>query len=72
MTPVPPPEPAPIDCKAVTRLISLGLDHTLPPPERERMQLHFLACRSCRTAQQQMEFLRAALARLGSGEPPSR
>jgi predicted anti-sigma-YlaC factor YlaD len=62
---------APIDCKAVTRLISLGLDRDLPADERERVQLHFLACRSCRTVQEQMEFLRRAMRSLGpASEPP--
>jgi len=51
----------PIDCKAVTRFISLGLDRELPAEERERVQLHFLACRSCSTVQEQMAFLRRAL-----------
>jgi predicted anti-sigma-YlaC factor YlaD len=51
----------PLDCKAVTRFISLGLDRQLPADERERVQLHFLACRSCRTVQEQMAFLRRAL-----------
>ena len=64
----------PIDCRSVTRLISLGLDRELPPDERERVQLHFLACRSCRTAQEQMDFLRRAMRRLGAAEaePPER
>ncbi len=64
----------PIDCRSVTRLISLGLDRELPPDERERVQLHFLACRSCRTAQEQMELLRRAMRRLGPAgvEPPTR
>lgn len=51
----------PLDCKAVTRFISLGLDRELPAEERERVQLHFLACRSCRTVEEQMAFLRRAL-----------
>lgn len=58
----------PIDCKAVTRLISLGLDRELPPDERERVQLHFLACRSCRLAQDQMNFLRRAMRKLGAAD----
>lgn len=62
----------PIDCKAVTRFISLGLDRTLPADERERVQLHFLACRSCRTVQEQMAFLRRALRSAApEGESPT-
>lgn len=63
-----------LDCRSVTRLISLGLDRELPPDERERVQLHFLACRSCRTAQEQMDFLRRAMRQLGPAEadPPER
>lgn len=61
-----------IDCRAVTRLISLGLDRELPPDERERVQLHFLACRSCRIAQEQMDFLRRAMREpAASAAPPS-
>lgn len=63
-----------IDCRSVTRLISLGLDRELPPDERERVQLHFLACRSCRSTQEQMDFLRRAMQQLGPAElePPER
>jgi predicted anti-sigma-YlaC factor YlaD len=63
-----------IDCRAVTRLISLGLDRELPPAEREQVQLHFLACRSCRSTQEQLDFLRRAMRQLGpaEAEPPER
>jgi predicted anti-sigma-YlaC factor YlaD len=50
-----------LDCKAVSRLISQGQDADLPPADRARMQLHFVACRTCRNVEEQMAFLRRAM-----------
>ena len=50
-----------LDCKQVSRLISNGLDQTLPAPERARMRLHFIICQTCRDVDEQMQFLRRAM-----------
>jgi predicted anti-sigma-YlaC factor YlaD len=50
-----------LDCKEVSRLISDGLDETLPGPERARMRLHFVICQTCRNVEEQMQFLRSAM-----------
>jgi predicted anti-sigma-YlaC factor YlaD len=54
-----------LDCKEVSRLISEGLDETLPAPERARMRLHFVMCSTCRNVDEQMGFLRRAMRQLG-------
>jgi len=59
---------ADLDCKEVSRMISEGLDRTLSPQERERLQWHFVICETCRHVDLQMEFLRRAMQRLGPGE----
>ncbi len=62
-----------IDCKDMSRLISEGLDQTLPPADRARMRLHFVICQTCRNVDEQMQFIRRAMKRLGSdddGPPP--
>jgi predicted anti-sigma-YlaC factor YlaD len=59
-----------LDCKEVSRLISDGLDETLPAPERARMRLHFVICQTCRDVNEQMQFLRAAMRRIDKEEPP--
>lgn len=53
-----------LDCRAVSRLISQGLDDALPAPARARLRYHFVICRSCRRVKEQMEFLRVAVKRL--------
>lgn len=58
-----------LDCKEVSRLISDGLDQTLPAPERARMRLHFVICQTCRTVDEQMQFLRRAMRRIDKEEP---
>jgi predicted anti-sigma-YlaC factor YlaD len=58
-----------IDCKEVSRLISAGLDEQLPPAERTRLQLHFAVCTACRNVNEQMQFLRDAMRRMGRMEP---
>ncbi len=61
---------AELNCKEVSRLISEGQDRTLPPGERARLRLHFVLCRTCRTVDEQMQFLRRAMRQLGKDEPP--
>jgi predicted anti-sigma-YlaC factor YlaD len=56
-----------VDCKEVSRMISEGLDRTLPPQERERLRRHFVICQTCRNVDAQMAFLRRAMQRLGQG-----
>lgn len=50
-----------LDCRAVVRLISDGLDRALPPAERARLRLHFVMCEACRHVDEQMQFLRRAM-----------
>jgi hypothetical protein len=45
--------------------VSEELDRTLPLGERLRVRMHLLACGSCTHFKQQMQFLRAAMRRLG-------
>ena len=60
-----------IDCKDMSRLISEGLDQTLPPADRARMRLHFVICQTCRNVDEQMQFIRRAMGKLGDeGLPP--
>ena len=61
-----------LDCKEVSRLISDGLDQTLPAPERARMRLHFVICQTCRNVDEQMQFLRQAMRGLDKDPPPDR
>ncbi len=60
----------PLDCKEVSRLISSGLDETLPAAERARMRLHFVICQTCRNVNEQLQFLRQAMRRIDKKEPP--
>jgi predicted anti-sigma-YlaC factor YlaD len=57
-----------LDCKAVSRLISEGLDRSMAPPERARLRLHFVVCQTCRDVDAQMAFLRRAMQALNQGE----
>jgi predicted anti-sigma-YlaC factor YlaD len=59
-----------LDCKEVSRLISNGLDETLPAPERARLRLHFVICETCRNVSEQMQFLRRAMRDMGKDEAP--
>jgi hypothetical protein len=54
-----------LDCKEVSRLISDGQDLNLPPGDRARMRLHFVICKTCRNVDEQMQFIRQAMKRLG-------
>ena len=61
-----------LDCKEVSRLISQGQDQTLPAAERARLRLHFVVCQTCRNVDEQMDFIRRAMRRLGKDDelPP--
>jgi predicted anti-sigma-YlaC factor YlaD len=61
-----------LNCREVARLLSQRLDGNVTPADGMRMRMHLLACRNCRTAGEQMDFLRLALQRLGAEEPPRR
>jgi predicted anti-sigma-YlaC factor YlaD len=50
-----------LDCKEVSRLISAGLDQSMPVPDRARLRYHFVLCKACRTVDEQMQFLRRAM-----------
>jgi predicted anti-sigma-YlaC factor YlaD len=58
-----------LDCQAVSRLISAGLDQELSAPLRARVRLHFVICRTCRNVNEQFGFLRRAVKELDK-EPP--
>lgn len=53
-----------LSCQEVSRLISRGQDEDLPPGERARVRLHFVICQTCRTVDEQMQFLRRAMRQL--------
>ncbi len=59
-----------LDCKEVSRLISEGLDQTMPAPERARLRYHFVICQTCRTVDEQMKFLRRAVKEMDKEPPP--
>lgn len=54
-----------IGCHQASKLISAGLDQTLPPAERARLRLHLVLCHTCRGVSEQMQFLRRAVRALG-------
>jgi hypothetical protein len=55
-----------LSCKEVTRLVSQGLDRRLGFFERLRLRVHLRICDGCTNFKKQMDFLRQAVARLGS------
>jgi hypothetical protein len=55
-----------LSCKEVTRLVSQGLDRDLGFAERVRLRVHFAICDGCTNFRKQMDFLRKAVAHLGS------
>lgn len=59
-----------LNCKHISRLISDGADKQLPPTERARMRLHLVFCKPCRDVNEQFDFLREAMRRLGRDESP--
>ena len=58
-----------LSCKDVTRLVSQGLDRRLGFGEWLRLRLHLAICDGCANFRKQMDFLRRAVQRLGSGTP---
>ena len=59
------PQAAKISCKEVARLLSDAQDHELPVAERTRLRLHLAICDACRNVEQQFDFIRRAMRRLG-------
>ena len=59
-----------LDCKDVSRLISQGLDEDLPAGDSARVRLHFVMCQTCRNVDEQMQFIRRAVRKLGDDELP--
>jgi hypothetical protein len=55
-----------LSCKEVTRMVSQGLDRRLGVFERLRLRVHLAICDGCTNFKKQMDFLRQAVARLGS------
>ena len=54
-----------LNCKEVSRLVSQGLDRRLGFGERLRLRIHLAICDGCSNFDNQMAFLRKAVARLG-------
>ena len=55
-----------LSCKQVSRLVSQGLDRELGFAERVKLRVHLAVCNGCTNFKKQMDFLRKAVARLGS------
>jgi predicted anti-sigma-YlaC factor YlaD len=55
-----------LDCQDVSRLLSRQQDEALPAAERARLRLHLVICQTCRNVDEQLAFIRRAMARLGS------
>jgi hypothetical protein len=55
-----------LSCKEATRLVSQGLDRRLPFGRRVALRIHLAICDGCTNFRKQAEFLRRAVARLGS------
>ncbi|MBL8340090.1 MAG: zf-HC2 domain-containing protein [Rubrivivax sp.] len=66
----PAPEPPALTCKEVARLLSDGQDRDLPAVERTRLKLHLAICTACRNVEQQFDFIRRAMKRLGAPDDP--
>jgi hypothetical protein len=60
------PQPAGgLSCKEAARLLSEAQDHDLGTAERARLRLHLAVCAACRNVEQQFDFIRRAMRRLG-------
>ena len=59
-----------LDCKEVSRLISEGQDQDLPTGDRVRVRLHFVICQTCRNFDEQMQFIRRAMRKMGEDGIP--
>jgi predicted anti-sigma-YlaC factor YlaD len=59
-----------LDCHEVSRLLSDAQDRHLPAPDRARLRLHLVMCQACRNLEEQFDFIRRAMRRLGQDNPP--
>ena len=64
-------EPAKLNCKEASRIISLGLDQEMAPAERTALRLHLAICSACNALKAQFTFLRRALSAY-SGRAPDK
>jgi predicted anti-sigma-YlaC factor YlaD len=58
-----------LTCHEVSRLLSDGLDETMPPAQRARLRLHMVVCDACRNVEQQFDLLRRLVRRQGPDGP---
>ncbi len=58
-----------LKCREAARLASQKMDRPLSFGERVSLRAHLAICDGCANFGKQLEFLRAAIARLGSREP---
>jgi hypothetical protein len=61
-----------IDCKAAARLLSDAQERELGVTERTRLRLHLAICQACRNVEQQYDFIRRAMRRLGQDDRSDR
>ena len=54
-----------ITCRHAHELMSERMDHPLPWLSRLRLQMHLRICAMCARVEQQMDFMRKAMRRLG-------
>ncbi len=52
-----------ITCKQATHLVSRMQEHALGPLDRVLLKLHLAWCRACERFEEQLRFLREAMAR---------
>lgn len=60
-----------LSCHEVSRILSDGLDSSLPDEQRNNLRLHLVICEACRNVEQQLSLMREALRMLGV-EPGSK
>ena len=51
------------DCREISRLVSISLDHGLALHKRAGMRLHLMMCRYCARNRRQLPFLRELMRR---------
>ena len=61
-----------LKCSEVARILSDGLDATLPPTQRTRLRMHMAICEACRNVEQQFGLLRRMVRCAEPGEPPDK
>lgn len=59
-----------LSCKQATELMSQEQDRALSLAERVGLRLHVWICTGCTNYRRQMDVLRAACRRFGSGDTP--